>query len=145
MRALAALAAALAAAMVWSGGAAEADAYTVEPFNRVMEVAEGANVRAGPGPDYAVRVTLNEGVKVRVTGAVRGRGLAAGRSARGRRRRLRLRAAPEGNGDRPRAAPEGDGDRPRAAPEGDGDRQALRSGLVHHPESAVPGMEPGQG
>ena len=72
MRALAALAAALAAAMVWSGGAAEADAYTVDPFNRVMEVAEGANVRAGPGPDYAVRVTLNEGVKVRVTGAVRG-------------------------------------------------------------------------
>ena len=73
MRALAALAAALAAAMVWIGGAAEAeaDAYTVEPFNRVMEVAEGADVRAGPGPDYAVRVTLNEGVKVRVTGAVR--------------------------------------------------------------------------
>ena len=73
MRALAALAAALAAAMVWSGGAAEADAYTVDPFNRVMEVAEGANVRAGPGPDYAVRVTLNEGVKVRVTGTVRDR------------------------------------------------------------------------
>ena len=73
MRALAALAVALAAAMVWIGGAAEAeaDAYTVDPLNRVMEAAEGANVRAGPGPDYAVRVTLNEGVKVRVTGAVR--------------------------------------------------------------------------
>ena len=73
MRVFAAPAVALAAAMVWSGSAAGADAYTVEPLDRVMEAAKGANVRAGPGPDHAVRVTLREGVTVRVTGAVRGR------------------------------------------------------------------------
>ena len=38
-----------------------------------MTMAAPANVRTGPGRDYAVRVVLAEGVTVRVTGAVRDR------------------------------------------------------------------------
>ena len=73
MRTLATLAAVLAAAMVWTADANAAEAYTVDPISRVMTVATPANVRAGPGQDYAVRVVLAEGVGVRVTGAVRDR------------------------------------------------------------------------
>ena len=73
MRTLATLAAMLAAATVWIADANAAEAYTVDPFDRVMTVATPANVRAGPGPDYDVQVALNEGVTVRVTGAVRDR------------------------------------------------------------------------
>ena len=50
MKSLAALAAAIAAAMVWIGGAAEADAYTVDPLNRVMEVGRGPMCGPVPAP-----------------------------------------------------------------------------------------------
>ncbi len=73
MRTLATLAAALAAAIIWIADANAAEAYTVDPISRVMTVTTPANVRAGPGQDYAVRVVLAEGVTVRVTGAVRDR------------------------------------------------------------------------
>ena len=73
MRTLAALAAVLAAAMIWSADANAAEAYTVDPVQRVMVVETPANVRTGPGPDYDVHIALNEGVSVRVTGAVRDR------------------------------------------------------------------------
>ena len=71
MRTLATLAAALAAATVWAVDASAADAYSVEPVNRVMQVTKAANVRAGPGTHHDVRAVLYEGATVRVTGAVR--------------------------------------------------------------------------
>ena len=71
MRTLAALAAALAAATLWVVDAGAADAYTVDPVDRIMKVTQAANVRAGPGTDHDVRVVLYEGDTVRVTGAVR--------------------------------------------------------------------------
>ena len=76
MRAIATLAVALAAAIVWTVESASAytsdsaNAYVVDPFNRVMEVVKAANVRAGPSTEYDVRVVLHEGATVRVTGAV---------------------------------------------------------------------------
>ena len=73
MRVVATLAAALAAVMVWVADASAADTYTVDPLNQVMEVAEAANIRAGPGSDFPVQVVLNAGARVRVTGAVQGR------------------------------------------------------------------------
>ena len=73
MRRHAALAAVLAAAMIWFADASTAKAYTVNPLNQVMEVAEAANVRAGPGTGYDVRSVLYEGATVRVTGAVQER------------------------------------------------------------------------
>ena len=73
MRTLATLAAVLVAATLWVADAIAAETWTVDPVDRVMTVAEPSNVRAGPGPDHAVRVALNEGVRVRVTGIVRGR------------------------------------------------------------------------
>ena len=79
MRAIATLAVALAAAIVWTVGSTSAytvdsaNAYVVDPFNRVMEVVKAANVRAGPSTEYDVRVVLHEGATVRVTGAVLGR------------------------------------------------------------------------
>ena len=47
--------------------------FMVEPLDRIMEVSEDANVRAGPGIDHAVLATLEAGAGVHVTGAVRGR------------------------------------------------------------------------
>lgn len=73
MRTHAALAAVFAAAMIWIAGASAAKAYTIDPLNHVMEVAEAANVRAGPGTGYNVRYVLYAGAKVRVTGAVQER------------------------------------------------------------------------
>ena len=86
MRTLAALAVALAAAVVWIGsagpavaadeevqGAVSADSFVVDPLDRVMKLTEAANVRSGPGTDYAVRVVLNAGATVRVTGVVQDR------------------------------------------------------------------------
>ena len=73
MRTLTALAAVLAAAMVWIVATNAAKAFTVDPVDRLMKVTTAANVRAGPGTDYAVRLALDEGVTVRVTGAVRDR------------------------------------------------------------------------
>ena len=48
------------------------DSFTIEPLDTVMDVTKRANVRAGPGTDYAVLGTLDPGVGVRVTGAVQG-------------------------------------------------------------------------
>ena len=73
MRTLMTLAAVLAAATLWFTNANAAETWTVDPVERVMTVAEPSNVRAGPGTDHAVRVKLNQGVSVRVTGIVRGR------------------------------------------------------------------------
>ena len=73
MRTLAVLAAVLAAAVVWISDADASEAYTVDPIDRLMTVAQPSNVRAGPGSDYAVRVVLAEGAGVRVTGIVRDR------------------------------------------------------------------------
>ena len=53
-------------------GTAEAP-YTVDPLDQTMDVAERANVRTGPATDYAVVSTLDAGVRVHVTGSVRGR------------------------------------------------------------------------
>ena len=97
MRRHAALAAVLAAAMIWFADASTAKAYTVNPLNQVMEVAEAANVRAGPGTGYDVRYVLYEGATVRVTGAVQERDWLRidlrGDGGRG----LHLRAAAEGD------------------------------------------------
>ena len=46
--------------------------YTIEPLDRIMQVSEDANVRAGPGIGYGVLATLDAGAGVRVTGAVQG-------------------------------------------------------------------------
>ena len=78
MRAFAAAVAALVATMFLSTGvqadrSAPADSYAVDPLDRVMQVAQGVNVRAGPGTHHPVLVTLNAGTDVRVTGAVQGR------------------------------------------------------------------------
>ena len=53
--------------------AASETSYTVDPLDRVMEVARPANVRAGPGTDHAILFTLDAGAGLHVTGAVRGR------------------------------------------------------------------------
>ena len=45
----------------------------VEPLDRIMEVSEDANLRAGPAVHYGVLATLEEGASVHVTGAVQGR------------------------------------------------------------------------
>ena len=50
------------------------DVYTVAPLDTAMEVTARANLRSGPGTDYAVLGTLNEGVGVRVTGTVEDQG-----------------------------------------------------------------------
>ena len=71
MRTHAILAAAVAAALLWIVDTA--NAYTVESFDKVMEVVTAANVRAGPGPSHDVRGVLHQGATVRVTGAVTGR------------------------------------------------------------------------
>ena len=47
--------------------------YAVTPLDRPMDIAERANVRAGPGTAYAVLATLDAGDRVHVTGSVRGR------------------------------------------------------------------------
>lgn len=86
MRALASLAVALAAAIIWIGsadpavaadeeaqGSAYADSFTVDPLDRVLRLGEQTTVRDGPGTDYAERVVLGAGATVRVTGAVRDR------------------------------------------------------------------------
>ena len=73
MRTLTALAAAIAAAMIWSADVDAADDFTVDPIDQVMTVAETSNVRAGPGTDYDVRIVLAEGAGVHVTGVVRDR------------------------------------------------------------------------
>ena len=73
MRAIATLAAALAVTMAWTTSADAADAYTIDPIDRVMTVAEPANVRTGPSPNYEVRVVLAAGAGVRVTGIVKDR------------------------------------------------------------------------
>ena len=73
MKLLAMWAAALVVAMLWVVDEAAADAYTIEPVDRVMRVVKGANVRAGPGMDHPVRVALGAGTLVRVTGDVVGR------------------------------------------------------------------------
>ena len=73
---LAPVAAALATAvMVWSAGADtadESDANDPYPgmYPRMMEVAERANLHAGPGTEHVVISTLNAGVGVQVTGDV---------------------------------------------------------------------------
>ena len=73
MRTLTALAAVLIAATISIAGANAAEAYTVDPVQRVMVVETPANVRAGPGPGYDLQVALNTGATVRVTGTVRDR------------------------------------------------------------------------
>ena len=73
MKVFAVLAAALVVTLIHVKEGGASDAYAVDPLNRVMKVSQAANVRAGPGPDYAVRVTLAAGVGVRVTGAVQDR------------------------------------------------------------------------
>ena len=45
----------------------------VDPADRNMQAAEGANVRAGPGPGYPILGVVDTGDNVRVTGDVRGR------------------------------------------------------------------------
>ena len=50
-----------------------ADSYTIEPVDRVMEVARQSNVRAGPSTDYEILGTLAPGVGVRVAGEVKDR------------------------------------------------------------------------
>ena len=72
MKAFAVLAA-LAVAMIHVDRTDAADTYEVDPLNREMQVAKAANVRAGPGLDYAVHATLAAGIGVRVTGAVQDR------------------------------------------------------------------------
>ena len=47
--------------------------YVVDPADRNMQAAEGANVRAGPGPGYPILEVVDTGDNVRVTGDVRGR------------------------------------------------------------------------
>ena len=72
MRTLAPVTVALAtAAMVWSAGAdAAEESYEIELYPRMMEVAERANLRAGPGTEHMVIGTLPAGVGVEVTGEV---------------------------------------------------------------------------
>ena len=52
--------------------AAYSGSFAVAPLDRIMEVSEDANVRAGPATHYGVLATLEEGASVHVTGAVRG-------------------------------------------------------------------------
>lgn len=51
---------------------AHSNSFAVEPLDRIMEVSEDANLRAGPAIHYGVLATLEEGASVHVTGTVRG-------------------------------------------------------------------------
>ena len=51
----------------------EADSFTVDPADRLMELAKPSNVRAGPGRAYSVVTVAAAGAGVRVTGEVRDR------------------------------------------------------------------------
>lgn len=51
---------------------APSSSLAIEPLDRIMEVSEDANLRAGPAVHYGVLATIEEGASVHVTGAVRG-------------------------------------------------------------------------